>query len=83
MVHFYFDWQHPFFLPRDEGKLHDYIWHFVFLNPSFSEQYPLLPDICPAYIVPILCKLKKYNIQDFSTRLKKICLEFINNVNLF
>jgi hypothetical protein len=44
--------QQPFLLPQDEEMPHGHILLFLFLNPSFSVVFPMLPGICPAYTAP-------------------------------
>jgi hypothetical protein len=41
-------------LPQDERRLHDYIQLFPFLDSSFFEENPVLPDIYPVYKNPNL-----------------------------
>jgi hypothetical protein len=51
---YFFDWQRLFLLLRDEDMLHGNTQHFSFLNSNFFGVTPMLPDIYPAYIIPIL-----------------------------
>jgi len=51
---YFFDWQRLFLLLRDEDMLHGNTQHFSSLNSNFFGGIPMLPDIYPAYIIPIL-----------------------------
>jgi hypothetical protein len=43
-----------FLLPRDGEMLCDYTLHTFFLNPSFSEEYPMPLCIAPVFVIPSL-----------------------------